>query len=75
MSTSFFGKSLSSKQIEINTDATCADTPEMVARLDRIENNYAKLSDILSDLEKRFEMDDRLAAMIEESNDLPKKPR
>ena len=73
----FFGKSLASKQIEVNENASTSDDPEMLKRIQRIETNYAKLGNILNDLEQRFEMDDRLAAVFgdEASESVPKKPR
>lgn len=72
----FFGKSLKSKQIEIDTSSVNSDSPELLKRLERIEGNYAKLDDILANLEARFELDDRLATEAEDAlDDLKKKPR
>ena len=72
----FFGKTLKSKRIEIDTTSLNSDSPELQKRLDRIEGNYAKLDDILTNLEARFELDDRLAADAEQAlDDLKKKPR
>ena len=76
----FFGKSLAPRKIDVDTESTSANSPEMQKRLDRIETNYSKLEEILLQLETRFEMDDRLAA--EHQNDVDqlrkirkKKPR
>ena len=73
----FFGKSLASKQIEVNENAATSDDPEMLKRIQRIETNYAKLGNTLNDLEQRLEMDDRLAAVFGDkaSESVPKKPR
>lgn len=72
----FFGRSLKSKKIEIDPNSISSDSPEMQKRLDRIEGNYDKLDDILTHLETRFELDDRLATAYDESVEkLKKKPR
>ena len=74
---SYFGKPLTSKKIVVSKESTSSDDPEMLKRLERIENNYTKLADILSELEEQFEMDDRLTAIFgdEAVDPLPQKPR
>ena len=79
---SYFGKSLTSKKIVVRKEATSSDDSQMLKRLERIEINYSKLADVLSELEEQFELDDRLAAIFgEDSVDQdavdkpPKKPR
>ena len=74
----FFGKSLASRRIEIDADAVSSDCPELKKRLERIESNYLKLSDILTELEARFELDDRITSetdVDETTNIRKKKPR
>ena len=73
----YFGKSLTSKKIEISHDSTTSNDPDLLKRLERIEANYAKLGDILNELELKFELDDRLAEILgtEASDTKPKKPR
>ncbi|MEM9413268.1 MAG: hypothetical protein AAGA30_19315 [Planctomycetota bacterium] len=74
----FFGKSLRSRKIEINEASIDARSPDMLKRLDRIENNFERLNEILDNLETQFELDDRL---VVDANDSPsqklrtKKPR
>lgn len=69
---SYFGKSLVSKKITVSNESTSSDDPQMLMRLERIESNYIKLADVLTELEEQFEMDDRLAAILEE--DAAKRP-
>ena len=63
----FFGKSLRSRKIEINPETIDANSPEMQKRLDRIEDNFERLGEILDTLEARFELDDRLTPASDES--------
>ena len=69
----FFNKKYKSRKIRIDVSAVDRDSPEVQRRLDRIERNYEKLDEILSDLESRIALDDRLA--IEKDEPLPRKPR
>ena len=73
----YFGKSLASKKIEVSDDSTTSDDPEILKRLERIETNYDKLANILTQLEQKFEMDDKLSAIFDEdaAEPLPNKPR
>lgn len=73
----YFGKSLASKKIEVTSDSPTSDDPEILKRLERIETNYDKLADILTQLEQKFDMDDRLTAIFGEdpAEPLPNKPR
>lgn len=75
----FFGKSLKSRKIVINQEATSSECPELRKRLDRIETNYSKLDEILEQLETQFSLDERLTsesdAEIETTKISRKKPR
>jgi hypothetical protein len=75
----FFGKSLKSRKIDVNKDTVSSDDPEMLKRLDRIETNFNRLDEILTDLEMKFELDERLISELdpaaEEFNLRKKKPR
>ena len=75
----FFGKSLESRKININPDSTRSDDPEMQKRLDRIESNFDRLDQVLTDLEARIELDERLSVEMdpaaEEFSIRQKKPR
>ena len=74
---SYFGKSLTSKKIVVGKESASSDDPEMLKRLQRIETNYSRLADILTELEEQFELDDRLTAVFGDDaiDPLPKKPR
>ena len=76
---SFFGKSLSHRKIVVDQRATSADSPDMIKRLDRIESNYLRLNDILTELEAKFELDERLVIEAgddpDQDNSLPRQPR
>ena len=65
----FSEKKLRKIRIDIDDSALKSDSPEIQSRLDRIEENYGKLDDVLSDLENRFENDE------EPIFDLPKKKK
>lgn len=73
MRMAFFGKSTVSRKIRIEQSAN-SDSPELQKRLDRIGSNYSRLEDILSELEQKFELDDRLAEWTS-ADVAPKKPR
>jgi hypothetical protein len=57
---SYFDKSFPQRRIVVERSSPDADNPDMKKRLIRIETNYSRLDDILTDLEARFEFDDRL---------------
>ncbi len=75
----FFGKSLSSRKIDIDTKSLSSDDPDVLKRLHRIESNFDRLDEILSDLEARFELDERLTAEVDQEIEVnkigKKKPR
>lgn len=78
----FFGRPVSNGKIKIDTTNASSDSPEIKKRLDRISDNYQKLDVILSDLETRFETDERLKTTFEMNGELegqdsvdPQKPR
>lgn len=56
----FFGKDISIGKLEIDADSTCADSPAMAKRLDRISTNYEKLDAVLTELETKIAADERL---------------
>lgn len=56
----FFGKNTSIGKLDIDADATSAESPEMLKRLERISSNYQKLDAVLTDLETKFAADERL---------------
>ena len=49
--------------IEIDHSSPSSDSPEIRKRLDRIEQNYLQLEEILSKLESKIASDERLVAM------------
>ena len=63
----YFGRNYKRQTIEVDTDSVSAEDPELVKRLDRIEQNYSRLDQVLSDLESRIELDDRLSTANEEA--------
>ncbi len=73
----FMFKKYRSQSITIDTSGTSATSPDVEKRLQRIQQNYAKLDEILIDLETRIEMDDRLTESVvpEAEAPLPRKPR
>ena len=80
----FFGKSLSIGKVEIDADSVSSDSPQMLKRLDRISDNYAKLDLILSDMESKIAQDEHLNPPKADQTDNsqartgsanPKKPR
>jgi len=73
-----FGKKYKSRKLEIEVAAIDRDSPEVKKRLDRIERNYAKLDEVLRELESRIKLDDRLTSDKENDDSidrLPNKPR
>ena len=72
----YFGRNYERKKLDIDTESVSADDPVLQKRLDRIEQNYSRLDQVLSDLEARIELDDRLSASAEdESSDTSRKVR
>ncbi len=73
---SYFGRTPVHKKIAIDAQATNAASPDVAKRLTRIEGNYRRLDEILTELESRFEFEDRLIGnfAVGETN-LPNKPR
>jgi len=61
----YFGRNYERKKLDIDTESVCADDPVLQKRLDRIEQNYSRLDQVLSELEARIELDDRLTASTE----------
>ncbi len=75
---SYFDKSFPHRQIVVDRCTPEADNPDMIRRLNRIESNYSRLDDILTELEARFELDDRLPFNELDrlsAGDLPRQPR
>lgn len=80
---SFFGKDLIPRKIEIDSSTLTSESDEVRSRLNRIDANYQKLSEILGDLETRIKEDDHLRAInesidekaLEQGVDQPSKKR
>jgi hypothetical protein len=75
---SYFDKSFPQQRIVVERSSPDADNPDMKKRLIRIETNYSRLDDILTDLEARFELDDRLSVTDGErspDDGPPRRPR
>ncbi len=70
-----FKKQTQRKRIEIDRTGVHGDSPEVRIRLERIERNYGALDQILTELESRIKLDDRLAAENGQDDSLPKQPR
>lgn len=66
---SFFGKDLIPRKIEIDSSTLTSESDEVRSRLDRIDANYQKLSEILGDLETRIDADEQLRAINETIDD------
>ena len=56
----YFGKRLKSSQIVVSEESLSSNDPEILKRLERIERNYSKLSEILTELEVKFELEEEL---------------
>ncbi len=56
----FFGKRVPTGRIEIDGGSVCAISPQVQRRMQRIKDNYAELSEVLSDLEIKIENDPSL---------------
>lgn len=54
---------LKPRTIEVDTSTLSADSPEMLQRLARIEQNYGRLEDELVELEAKIAADERLQAI------------
>lgn len=59
----FSPKKLERRMIEVDASTSTSDSPEMQKRLARIEQNYDRLDDVLTDLESKISADERLQAM------------
>ncbi len=70
-----FKKHTKRKEIEIDRTGVNGDSPEVQIRLERIERNYGALDQILTELESRIKLDDRLAAENGQDDPFPKQPR
>ena len=75
----FTEKKLRRIRIEIDDSALKSDSPEVQNRLERIEANYGKLDEVLSNLEDRFQNDEAFLSLFPEGEepvfDLPKKKK
>ena len=75
----FSNKKLRRIRIEIDESELKSDSPEIQSRLNRIEENYGKLDEVLSGLEDRFENDESFLSLFpggeEPVFDLPKKKK
>ncbi len=70
-SMTFFSKKiLRPRKIEIDHSAVSSNSPEVVQRLDRIQQNYQELDRILDDLETKIKNDARLSAIDQTIQDL-----
>ena len=54
---------LRSRRIEIDLSTSTCISPEIQARLDRIEANYDQLDSVLVDIESKLALDERLVAL------------
>lgn len=59
----FSPKKLERRMIEVDASTSTSESPEMQKRLARIEQNYDRLNDVLTDLESKISADERLQAM------------
>ncbi len=75
----FTDKKLRRIRIKIDESELKSDSPEILNRLNRIEENYGKLDEVLSGLEDRFENDEAFLSLFPEGEepvfDLPKKKK
>lgn len=67
----FSEKKLRRIRIEIDDDALKSDSPEIRKRLDRIEENYALLDDVLNGLEARFKNDESIVSLFAADDFVP----
>ena len=61
----YFGKNYSKLEIEVDPASVTSEDPEMQKRVSRIEQNYSKLDQVLSEFEEQFALDDRLTAQTD----------
>ncbi len=75
----FTDKKLRRIRIKIDESELKSDSPEILNRLNRIEENYGKLDEVLSGLEDRFENDEAFLSLFPKGEepvfDLPKKKK
>lgn len=75
----FSEKKLRRFLIEIDDSGLRSDSPEIQKRMDRIEENYGRLNEVLASLEDRFENDDSFLSLfpdgVEQEFELPKKKK
>ena len=75
----FTQKKLRRIRIENDDSALKSDSPEVQHRLERIEENYGKLDEVLTGLEDRFQNDEAFLSLFPEGEepifDLPKKKK
>ena len=65
----FSPEKLKQRRIEIDESSVSSDSPDVQKRLERIEENYQQLDDILADLESKIKQDERLKAIDDTSVD------
>jgi hypothetical protein len=61
-------------RIEIDDSALKSDSPEVLKRLSRIEENYARLDDVFEDLEDRFKNDDSIVKLLADHDEFVAEP-
>ena len=61
--TFFSADKLKPRRIEIDSSRIHSDSPEVLKRLERIQENYEQLDSILAELESKIESDERLNAI------------
>ena len=59
----FSPEKLQRRRIEIDQSTATSDSPEIKRRLNRIEQNYQQLDEVLVDIENKLAQDERLAAL------------
>lgn len=62
----YFGRTYKRQHISVDTDTVRADDPKVQQRLERIEKNYSKLDQVMSELEAKIELDERLTVSQDE---------
>ena len=63
----YFGKKTSIGRLDIDTSTQNAASPSLLARLDRIADNYTRLDRVLQDLELKIMQNDYLGSRQEQS--------
>ncbi len=64
----FSKKKLRRIKIEVDPSAVKSDSPEVVKRLERIDANYDRLNEILSNLELKFQEDSQFVQWLGDSD-------